>query len=42
MEIVAEWFTSSPEAHQTGLMLLGFIQLVAAICMSRFMQRPEK
>lgn len=42
MEIVADWFTSSPEAHQTGLMLLGFIQLLAAIFMSRFMQRPEK
>lgn len=42
MEIVAEWFTSSPEAHQTGLMLYGFIQLVAAIMMSRFMRRPEK
>ncbi|MGQ9687642.1 MAG: hypothetical protein ACUVXF_02465 [Desulfobaccales bacterium] len=41
MEIVAEWWTSTPEAHQTGLMLLGFIQLVAAILMSRFLKRPE-
>ena len=42
MEIVAEWFTSAPETHQTGLMLLSFIQLLAAIMMSRFLKRPEK
>lgn len=42
MEIVAEWFASTPEQHQTGLMLLGFIQLLAAIIMSRCMKRPEK
>ncbi len=40
MEIVAEWFTTAPEARQAALMLYGFIQLVAAIMVSRFMKPP--
>ncbi len=42
MEIVAVWFNASPEQAQTGLMLLGFVQLMAAIMTSRFLKRPEK
>jgi hypothetical protein len=40
MEIVAEWFHSTPDP--AGLMMVGFVQLVAAIMMSRFMKPPEK
>jgi hypothetical protein len=40
MEIVAQWFNSAPDP--AGLMMLGFVQLVAAIMMSRFLKRPEK
>jgi hypothetical protein len=42
MEIVAQWFHSAPEQAQAGLMLYGFVQLMAAIMMSRFLKRPEK
>jgi hypothetical protein len=42
MEIVAEWFNSNPEGHQSSLMLYSFMQLVAAIMLSRFLKRPEK
>jgi hypothetical protein len=42
MEIVAQWFHAAPEKAQAGLMLYGFVQLVAAIMMSRFLKRPEK
>jgi hypothetical protein len=42
MEIVAQWFHSAPEKAQAGLMLYGFVQLMAAIMMSRFLKRPEK
>ena len=42
MEIVAEWVGRFPEANQTGLMLYGLVQLMAAIMVSRFMKRPDK
>jgi hypothetical protein len=41
MEVVAYWFASTSEVHQSTLMLCGFIQLVAAIVVSRFLKRPE-
>jgi hypothetical protein len=42
MEIVAQWFNAAPEKAQAGMMLYGFVQLVAAIMMCRFMKPPEK
>jgi hypothetical protein len=42
MEIVATWFHAAPEKAQAGLMFYGFVQLVAAIMMSRFLKPPEK
>jgi len=42
MEIVAEWVGRFPEANQTGLMLYGLVQLMAAIMVSRFMKAPKK
>jgi hypothetical protein len=41
MEIVAEWWTVNPEATQNGLMLYGFVQLIAAIFVSRFLKPPK-
>jgi len=42
MEIVADWLCRTPEANTMGLMMYGFIQLVACLWISRFMKRPEK
>jgi hypothetical protein len=42
MEIVATWFHAAPEQARAGLMFYGFVQLMAAIMMCRFMKPPEK
>jgi hypothetical protein len=41
MEIVAEWWSRSGEINQAGLMLYGFVQLVAAIWVARFTKPPS-
>jgi hypothetical protein len=42
MDILGEFMARTPEHTQTGLMLLGFIQMVACLWVARFMKPPKR